>query len=55
MFQENYEEAKDSLSMLRKQLLKYGYASVDSFGMEKRELDTEKSQEKHVSISKFPR
>jgi len=55
MFQENYEEAKDSLSMLRKQLLKYGYASVHSFIMEKRELDAEKSQEKHVSISKFPR
>jgi len=40
MFQENYEEAKDSLSMLRKELLKYGYASVDSFIMEKKELET---------------
>jgi hypothetical protein len=55
MFQENYEEAKDSLSMLRKELLKYGYASVDSFIMEKQELETEWSQEKQLSLSKFSR
>lgn len=55
MFQENYEEVKDSRSMLRKEILKYGYASVKPSIVEKKELDTEKSQEKHVSISKFPR
>jgi len=49
------EEAKDSLSMLRKEILKYGYASVKPSIVEKKELDAEKSQEKHVSISKFPR
>ena len=49
------EEAKDSLNMLRKEILKYGYASVKPSIVEKKELDAEKSQEKHVSISKFPR
>jgi hypothetical protein len=55
MFHENYEEAKDSLSVLRKGILKYGYASVKPSIVEKKELDTKKSQEKHVSISKSPR
>ncbi len=48
------EEAKGSLGMLRKEILKYGYASVKSPIVEKKELETEKSQEKHVSLSKFP-
>jgi hypothetical protein len=48
-------EAKDSLSVLRKEILKYCYASVKPSIMEKKELDTEKSKEKHVSISKFHR
>ncbi len=49
------EEAKGSLGMLRKEILKYGYASVKSPIVEKKELETEKSQEKHVSLSKFPK
>jgi len=55
MFHENYEEAKDSLSMLRKEILKYGYASVKPSIVEKKELETEGSQEKQFSFSKFPR
>jgi hypothetical protein len=55
MFHENYEEAKDSLSMLRKEILKYGYASVKPSVVEKKELETEESQEKQLSFSKFPR
>jgi hypothetical protein len=55
LFHENYEEAKDSLSVLRKGILKYGYASVESSIVEKKELETEESQEKQLSLSEFPR
>jgi len=51
----NLEEAKDSLSMLRKEILKYGYASVEPYTTEKKESETEESQEKQLSLSKFPR
>lgn len=41
--------------MLRKEILKYGYASVKPSIVEKKELETEESQEKQLSLSKFPR
>ena len=43
------------MSMLRKEILKYGYASVKPSIVEKKELETEESQEKQLSFSKFPR
>ena len=49
------EEAKDSLSLLRKEILKYGYASVESSITEKKESETDGSQERQLSLSKFPR
>jgi hypothetical protein len=49
------EEAKDSLNMLRKEILKYGYASVESPITEKKESESEEPEERRLSLSKFPR